>query len=145
MMTELLTAIHLLGLSLGLGAATTKTVLLLRCGADPELIAAYLRVHRPVTRVILTGLALLTLSGIGFFLIGVSLSADLVVKLVLVAAIFVLGPLIDNVAEPRYAKAVPRPGGSPAPEFAGARRLYVTLEVTATLLFYVITAFWLSR
>ena len=144
-MTELLTAIHLFGLSLGLGAATTKTVLLLRCAADPDLIAAYLRLHRLVTRVIITGLVLLVLSGTGFFFIGASLSGDLIVKLVLVVAVFVLGPLIDNVAEPRYAKAVPIPGGSPSPEFAGARRLYVTLEVTATLLFYVITVFWLSR
>lgn len=144
-MTELLTAVHILGLSLGLGAATTKTVLLLRCGANPDLIAAYLRVHRLVTRVIVTGLVLLVLSGISFFLIGVSLSGDLIVKLALVLAIFVLGPLIDNVVEPRYAKAVPLPGGSPSPEFVGARRLYVTLEITATLLFYVITAFWLLR
>ena len=105
-MTELLTLIHVLGLALGLGAATTKTVLLLRCGADAELIAAYLRVRRFVTRVIITGLALLVVSGAGFFLVGFfSLGADLIFKLVLVAALFVLGPVIDNVVEPRFAKA----------------------------------------
>jgi hypothetical protein len=145
-MTILLTAIHILGLSLGLGAATTKTVLLLRCRADPGFIAAYLKVHRLITRVIITGLVLLVLSGMGFFLVGVPLTGGLIAKLVLVTLIVVLGPLIDNVAEPRYAKAVASLTGSgPSPEFASARRLYVTLEITATILFYVIAALWLSR
>lgn len=145
-MTELLTLIHVLGLALGLGAATTKTVLLLRCGADAELIAAYLRVRRFVTRVIITGLALLVVSGAGFFLVGFfSLGADLIFKLVLVAALFVLGPVIDNVVEPRYAKAAPARGAPASPEFVGARRRYVAIEVAATSLFYLITAFWILR
>ena len=144
-MTELLTLIHVLGLALGLGAATTKTVLLLRCGADAELIAAYLRVRRFVTRVIITGLALLVVSGAGFLLDGISLGADLILKLVLVAALFVLGPVIDNVIEPRFAKAAPAPGAPASPEFVGARRRYVAIEVAATSLFYLITAFWILR
>lgn len=144
-MTELLTLIHVLGLALGLGAATTKTVLLLRCGADAELVAAYLGVRRLVTRVIMTGLALLVVSGAGFFLDGSSLGADLIFKLVLVAALFVLGPVIDNVLEPRFAKAAPAPGAPASAEFVDARRLYVAVEVAATSLFYLITAFWILR
>lgn len=144
-MMTLLTVVHLLGLALGLGAASTKTVLLLRCGADPDRIAAYLAVRRPITRVIITGVILLVASGIGFFVVGAPLTGLLVVKLVLVAAILGLGPLIDNVAEPRYVKAAPGPGGTRTPEFAGAQRLYVTFEIIATLLFYVITVLWLAR
>lgn len=145
MTIAILSAVHLVGLALGLGAATTKTVLLLRCRADPDFIAAYLTVHRLITRVIIGGLLLLVLSGVGFFLVGTPLTGRLVVKLVLVAAIFALGPLIDNVAEPRYARTAPRPGASASPEFPNAQRFYVTLEVTATLLFYVVSALWLSR
>lgn len=144
-MMNLLIAVHLFGLSLGLGAATTKAMLLLRCRADVDFIAAYLTVHRLITRVIITGLVLLILSGIGFFFVGVPLTDRLTVKLVLVAAILALGPVIDNVAEPRYVKAVPTPGVPPSSEFVSARRFYVTLEITATLLFYVVTAFWLAQ
>jgi hypothetical protein len=144
-MTTLLLAIHLVGLALGLGAATTKTVLLLRCGGDPDFIAAYLAVRRLITRVIIAGLLLLVLSGTGFLVAGAPLTGRLIVKLILVAAIFALGPVIDNVAEPRYARAAPRPGASPSPEFTGARRLYVALEITATLLFYGVTVLWLWR
>jgi hypothetical protein len=42
-MTELLIVVHVIRLPLGLGAATAKAVLLLRCAADSELIASYLR------------------------------------------------------------------------------------------------------
>lgn len=145
MWIPVLSAAHLLGFALGLGAATTKTVLLLRCGSNPDFIAAYLTVHRLITRVIVAGLLLLVLSGIGFFLAGIPLTGRLVAKLVLVAAIFALGPLIDNVAEPRYARSAPRPGSSASPEFARAQRQYITLEIAATLLFYAVTALWLSR
>jgi hypothetical protein len=143
MAITLLSAVHLLGLALGLGAATTKTVLLLRCGTDPHFIAAYLTLRRLITRVIITGLLLLLVSGIGFFFVGFPLTGPLVVKLVLVAAFFVLGPVIDNVAEPRYVRSAPGPGESPSPVFLQAQRQYVALEITATALFYAITALWL--
>lgn len=145
MTTALLSTAHLLGIALALGAATTKTVLLLRCGADPGFIAAYLALRKLVTRIIIAGLILLVLSGTGFLLVGAPLTGRLVAKLVLVGAIVVLGPVIDNVAEPRYARSAPGPGASVTAEFLGARRLYVGLELTATLLFYVVVAFWTLR
>jgi hypothetical protein len=48
----------------------------------------------------------------------------------------VLGPVIDNVAEPRFRRLAPAAGERPSPEFVAAERVYVALEVTATLLFY---------
>lgn len=144
-MLDTLLAFHIVGLALGLGAATTKTLLLLRAGTDPVLVAAYLQQHRPITRVIITGLVLLVLSGAGLLFVGFSFDDGLMVKIVLVVAIFVLGPLIDHVGEPRYARAAPAPGDTASSAFVEARRLYVGLELTATLLFYGITVFWLLR
>jgi hypothetical protein len=116
MLISVLSAVHLLGFALGLEAATTKTVLLLRCGSNPDFIAAYLTVHRLITRVIVAGLLLLVLSGIGFLLAGMPLTGRLVAKLVLVAAIFALGP-----ADRQRRRAPVRAIGSEARKFCLAR------------------------
>jgi hypothetical protein len=81
--------VHLVGLAIGLGAATAKLVLLFRCRADGAFVPTYLAVVRPITRRIILGLVLLLLSGSGFMAIGHSFTPRLVTKLVLVAAIFV--------------------------------------------------------
>jgi hypothetical protein len=137
-----LTLAHLIGLALGVGAATVKVTLLLQTRADPGLVPVYIKVARPITRLIVIGLILLTLSGIGWLLVGYQLTTTLWVKLALVAAIWVLGPIIDNVAEPRFRKLAPATGVTPSPEFLRTRRRYLTLELTATGLFYAITVFW---
>jgi hypothetical protein len=56
--------VHLVGLAIGLGAATAKLVLLFRCRADAAFVPTYLAVVRPITRQIILGLVLLLLSGI---------------------------------------------------------------------------------
>jgi hypothetical protein len=141
-LTSLLSLGHLIGLALGVGSATAKLTLLSRCKADPTFVPTYLAVARPITRLIILGLALLTLSGVGWLLIGYPLTLLLAVKLVLVGAIWVLGPVIDNVVEPRFRKLVPAPGESPSPAFMQAQRQYLRLEVVATGLFYVIVVMW---
>jgi hypothetical protein len=138
----LLSLAHLIGLALGLGCATAKLTLLIRCRADHAFVQTYIAVARRVTRLIILGLALLTLSGVGWLLVGYPLTTLLVVKLVLVGAIWVLGPVIDNVVEPKFQQLAPGPGGSASPAFIRIERHYLLLEVLATGLFYVIVGMW---
>ena len=65
---SLLTLTHLVGLVLAVGAATVKLVLLLKCCADSALVPTYVKVTKPITRQIVLGMILLTLSGIGWLL-----------------------------------------------------------------------------
>ena len=85
----LLSVVHLIGLALGLGCATAKLSLLLKCRAD-QASPAYIQTAKPITRLIILGLGLLTLSGVGWLLIGYWPLPILIAKLVLVAAIWVL-------------------------------------------------------
>jgi hypothetical protein len=74
--------------------------------------------------------------------IGHSFTPRLVIKLVLVAAIFVLGPVIDNVVEPRFRVLAPRPGTDASPEFVRMGTQYLALELLATGLFYAVVIIW---
>ncbi len=139
---SLLSFAHLIGLALAVGSATAKLTLLLRSKADNAFLPTYIAVSRPVTRLIILGLVLLTMSGIGWLLVGYRFTPRLIVKLALVAAIWVLGPVIDNVVEPKFRELAPGPGESPSPAFMRAQRHYLLLEVTATGLFYVIVVMW---
>jgi hypothetical protein len=139
---SLLSLAHLIGLALGVGCATAKLTLLLRCRADHTLVPSYIATAKPITRLIVLGLALLTLSGVGWLLLGYPFAPLLVVKLALVVAIWVLGPVIDNVVEPKFQKLAPEPGESASPAFIRIQQHYLLLEVTATGLFYVIVAMW---
>jgi hypothetical protein len=134
--------VHLVGLAIGLGASTTKLVLLFQCRADGAFVPIYLAVVRPITRQIILGLVLLLLSGIGFMAIGYSFTPRLVTKLVLVAALFVLGPVIDNVVEPRFRVLAPGAGTDASPEFVRVRVQYLVLEALATGLFYAVVIVW---
>jgi len=134
---------HLVGLALGLGGATTKLVLLVRCRHDAAFVPTFLAVARPVTRLIIAGLVLLTLSGIGFLLEGYPLTSLLMAKLLLVGALWVLGPIIDRVAEPRFRSSARAGGGSWTSDSTRAYRSYLALEGIATALFYLIVALWL--
>lgn len=82
-----LSATHLIGLAPGIGSATVKLVLLLQCRADPGLAPTFLRVSRSITRLIILGMILLTLSGIGWLFLGYGFTPRFLAKLVLVAAI----------------------------------------------------------
>jgi hypothetical protein len=87
-------------------------------------------------------MVLLTLSGIGWLLLGYPFSALLVVKLVLVAAIWVLGPYIDNVIEPEFRKLAPAAGEPISPAFTRIQKRHLRWDLTATLLFYVTIVIW---
>jgi hypothetical protein len=133
---------HLIGLALGVGCATSKLALLLRCKTDHVFVPTYIAVARPITRLIILGLALLTLSGVGWLLNGYPVTPLLAVKLVLVGAIWVLGPVIDNVVEPKFRELAPGAGESASPAFQRIQQQYLLLEVIATGLFYVIVVMW---
>jgi len=137
--------VHLVGLALGMGAATTKLTLLLKARADSSFVPVFLAVARPITRLIILGIALLALSGAASLLLGYPLTSKLVVKLAMVAAILVLGPVIDNVIEPRFRALAPGPEGPVSPAFVQIRRRYLVVEAVATFLFYAILLLWLRR
>jgi hypothetical protein len=139
---SLLLVAHLIGLALGVGCATAKLRLLVKCKADFAFVPAYLTAAKPITRLIVLGLGLLTLSGIGWLLLGYPFTPTLVVKLALVAAIWVLGPLIDNVVEPKFRKLAPGPGEPASPAFIIIQKRYLMMEIIATGLFYVIILMW---
>lgn len=141
----LLTLVHLVGLVLAVGAASVKVVLFLRSGRDGALLAAYFAVARPVTRLIIAGMILLALSGVGWLLVAYDLTPLLVVKLVLFGSVFVLGPVIDNVAEPKVRALVPAPGEEASAAFLRARTQYMALEFAATGLFYAIVVLWVLK
>ncbi len=139
---SILTLAHLIGLAMGVGSATAKLRLLLKCRADHAFVPAYIAAVKPLTKLIVLGLALLTLSGIGWLLLGYPFTPTLIVKLVLVGAIWVLGPIIDNVVEPKFLKLAPKAGESASPEFIRIQQRYLQLEFIATGLFYVIILIW---
>ena len=141
-LSSLLRLAHVIGLALGVGAATVKTLLLLRCVADRSLLPAYLRVAPLITRQIVLGMVLLTLSGIGWLLYGYPFTAILAVKLVIVAGVWVLGPVIDNAAEPRFRALAPTEGEAASHAFIRVQRQYVALELAATSLFYAAILIW---
>lgn len=140
----LLSVAHLVGLALGLGAATVKMVLLLKCRTDLTFVPVYLRVTKPITRQIVLGIIILALSGLGWLLIGYEFSTLLIVKIVLVVGMFILGPIIDNAVEPKFRTLAPVPGAAPTPEFHKTYRQLLGLEVIATALFYAIFAIGIS-
>ena len=131
--------VHLVGLALALGAAAVKTSLLLGCRGDPSLAPAYIRVARPVTRLVLAGLALLVLSGAAWLVLGRPFTPLLIAKIGLVAGVFVIGPVIDRAVEPAFVRLAPAAGTAASPEFGRILRRYLGLELAATGLMGAVT------
>ena len=139
---RLLLLTHLIGLALALGAATAKVVLLLKWSKDPAVWPVYRVASRPLTRQIVLGMAVLTLSGAGWLILGYHVTSTLTVKLILVGALWTLGPYIDKVVEPRIEKLAPAPGAAPSIDSLQAQRHYLRVEMTATGLLYGIVVLW---
>lgn len=136
---------HLVGLSLAVGAATVKNILFLKCNSNYEFIAVYKQVARPITKTIIAGMILLTLSGISWFFDGFSLDSYLIIKMALFLAVWILGPVIDKVFEPRFLKLAPAAGEAPSKEFLKAKNLYMVIDFAATGFFYAIIIMWILR
>jgi hypothetical protein len=136
---EVVTFIHLSGLVLGVGAATVKLALMLSANFDRTLVPAYLRVSKVITRFIVLGLVILTISGVVLLVLGAKFTPLLVAKLVMVAAVWGIGPFIDKAVEPKFARLAPAPGEEATPEFISIQKRYLRLEAAALFLFYVAT------
>lgn len=128
--------VHVIGLVLAAGSATIKILLLFKCNADYKFFPVYFRVAPLITRLIITGMILLTLSGITWIVIGYSLEPLLIIKIILVAFIWILGPIIDNVAEPKLKKSVLAPEQTPTAYVARIQKHHLMLEIAATALMY---------
>jgi hypothetical protein len=142
MLMSMLTIAHLIGLSLAVGSATTKLFLLINSRVDQTFVPVYAKVAGPITRLILLGTILLILSGIGWIAIGYPLTAKLVFKLVLVAAIVGIGATMGRVIEPKFRALAPGHGTPAAHGFSRVQAQYLALEITATLLFYAVIVYW---
>ena len=142
-LTSLLPLVHIVGLALGVGSASAKLTLLLKARSDQAFVPAYIAASRPITRLIILGMVLLTLSGIGWLLLGYTFTPLLITKLILVAALWGLGPVIDNAIEPKFKALAPQEGESPSQAFIHAQQRYLLFEVLATGLFYAIIVLWM--
>lgn len=136
--SDILSFAHLFGMALGVGGATVKIVLRLKANADVAFLPIYARVSKPVTIIIVLGTILLTLSGAGWLFYGYSFTPLIIAKIILIGVMWILGPVIDNVAEPRFLKLIPADGETPSREFAQAARLHLVLDSFATLLMYAL-------
>jgi len=138
----LLSLTHLIGLALGVGAATVKLILLFRCNTDVAFVPTYLDVATPITRQIIVGQVVLTLSGIGWLLTGYAITPLLWVKIGFVCALWVLGPFMDNVIAPKFRTLAPASGVPASAEFLVVQKQLLTLEAIATGVFYAIILMW---
>jgi len=141
-LSSFLTFTHIIGLALAVGAATVKLTLLFKCNSDDNFVPIYLKVSKPITKNIIIGQTIVTLSGIGWLLYGYSFTTLLIVKIILVAAVWVLGAFMDNAVEPKFRTLAPAAGESASPEFIRIRKQLLILEVIATLIFYAIIVIW---
>ena len=133
---QLLTLAHVVGVALALGAALVKVALLFALRADSDM-SLFLRVARPITRLIILGMIVLTASGVGWVMLGREFTPMLVVKIALAVAVWALGPVIDKVVEPRLREAVE--AGPDGAALGQARPRYVAIEIAATLLLVSVT------
>ena len=136
--TTFLGLVHILGLTLGVGAATVKVVLLFKCKSNSDFVITYLNVVKSVTMIIILGQILLTLSGIGWLFVGYSFTTLIIIKIILLGLLWVVGPLIDNVFSPKFQKSAPSPGESPSLSFIKNQKQLIAIELLATGLFYVL-------
>lgn len=123
----ILLAVHLVGLAMGVGASTVKLVFLFKCNSDYNFVSVFLKIIRPVTKVIISGLILLTLSGIVWLFKGYSFTPLLIIKVILVGLIWILGPVIDNVIEPKYIKSAPLPGETASADFVQFQKQFLAM------------------
>jgi hypothetical protein len=134
--------LHLIGLALGIGAATVKLALVVKCNTDYTFVPYYNKVSKPITGFIVLGVMLLTFSGIIWLIQGYPFTLRLIIKLVLVSAIWGFGMFIDNVIEPKFHKLSPISDQPASPEFVRIQKKHLALEIIATVIFYAVIVYW---
>lgn len=138
-LSTFLLIVHLVGLALGVGSATLKMILLVKCYLNREYIPVFLKVTKPVTMLLIMGIIFLTLSGIGWLIMGYAFTPLMIAKVVLVGLMWVTGILIDNVFTPKFARLAPVTGSAPSLPFLRIERQNFAIELLATLTMYAIT------
>ena len=96
----------------------------------------YFKLAPLLSKLIITGMILLTLSGIAWIIIGYSLELLLILKIIIVAGIWIIGPIIDSRAEPKVKRLYPSPGAEPSAEFTRSQQQHLLLEIIATAMMY---------
>ena len=136
MLSEILYVVHVIALSLAAGTAFVKLLLVFRCKKDHTFYTDYFKLAPLLSKLIITGMILLTLSGIAWILTGYSLAWLLILKIIIVAGIWVIGPIIDSKAEPKVKRLYPSPGAEPSAAFTHVQEQHLLLEIIATILMY---------
>ena len=135
-LSEILYIVHVIALSLAAGTAFVKLLLVVRCKKDYMFYTDYFKLAPLLSKLIITGMILLTLSGIAWIIIGYSLELLLVLKIIIVAGIWIIGPIIDSRAEPKVKRLYPSPGAEPSAEFTRSQQQHLLLEIIATAMMY---------
>ena len=135
-LSEILYIVHVIALSLAAGTAFVKLLLVFRCKKSAAFYNDYFKLAPMLSKLIITGMILLTVSGITWIIIGYSVNLLLAVKIVVVTGIWILGPMIDNMAEPKLRKYLPTQDQTPSAEFIRAQKQHLRLEIAATVLMY---------
>jgi Na+-transporting methylmalonyl-CoA/oxaloacetate decarboxylase gamma subunit len=128
--------VHVIALSLAAGTAFVKLLLVFRCKKDYTFYIVYFKLAPLLSKLIITGMILLTLSGIAFIITGYSVAFLLILKIIIVAGIWIIGPIIDSRAEPKVKKLYPSPGAQPSAAFTRAHQQHLLLEIIATIMMY---------
>ncbi|MFW9965391.1 MAG: hypothetical protein ACFFCX_17595 [Candidatus Sifarchaeia archaeon] len=136
---QIITLVHIIGIALGVGGASIKLVLFMKSYYNKNFTPAYTVVAEPISQLIFLGMILLTVSGIGYALVGYPEGSSLLVKHVLVVLLWVVGPLISKVYGPRFITLAPKPSESPTSEFLQVRKQLLVLEVLGTVCFYAVS------
>ncbi|MDH5511535.1 MAG: hypothetical protein OEZ32_14460 [Nitrospinota bacterium] len=141
-LSSILLLAHLLGLTMAVGAGAVKVMLLIKCYNDHSLIQAYFKLAKSITQMLIAGFILLTVTGIIWIFTGYPFTFALGVKSALVALVWILGPYIDNVAEPALVKLAPASGEQGSAEFVQMQKKHFALEIVAEGLFIAIIVMW---
>lgn len=138
MLRTLFIFVHLIGLAFGVGGVTANAILMIKTRSNKEFTPIIMKAVVLIGKLVFFGLVLLTVSGIGFLYLGYPL-ARLTVKLFLVGALWIEGPLVHYFTS-RLAKLVPNPSQPASPEFLSIKRKTQVIGMIGVILWYMTTA-----
>ncbi len=114
-MMRVLIGVHLFGLVMGVGAATTTDVMFARALRRRDVTPRLLRTVERASRAVWTGMALLVASGFGFLALGSPATARFWTKLLIVVVACVNGWIVHQHLLPRLRAAAAGDGDGVPP------------------------------
>ncbi|MHA2301641.1 MAG: hypothetical protein ACXACD_11870 [Candidatus Thorarchaeota archaeon] len=118
---------------------TANFALMLKSRSDKEFGPIFMKASEPIAKIISLGLILVTLSGVGFYAIGYPETQLLLIKHVLVVALWINGFIMMFYLQPKLKGLAPRPDKPPTPEFFLVQKQMQTLGIIGIVLWYAIT------